>query len=191
MRTDVKVLMVFFSGTGDTQFVSEHIKDHVLDACSFSNREITLTALEWSSPPSSIGGYDLVCLGFPVYKGGAPKNVRDFIDRLPGVQDKGAFVFNTSCIRFLERRWRRGCARRKRAPAAGCARGYALPVTSGWAKGGFPSTTGAFSAYAASTTAPRKRFRSESFPSARRAGTAPAAGTSPCAIKPRRLFCPG
>jgi ferredoxin len=93
-RKNVKALIVFFSGTGNTQFIAEYIRDHVLDICPFPNYMITLAAMEWASP-AIIDTYDLVCLGYPVYEGRAPKNVRDFIERLPVIHDKGVFVFNT------------------------------------------------------------------------------------------------
>jgi ferredoxin len=90
----LSVLILFFSGTGNTQFVAEYLRDHVLDAGCVPNCTITLAALEWASP-GVIENHDILCLGFPVYEGRAPRNVRDFIERLPVVHGKGAFVFNT------------------------------------------------------------------------------------------------
>ncbi len=93
-RKRAKILILFFSGTGNTQFIAEYIRDHLLSTCPDIEYTITLAALEWASP-EIVADYDLVCLGFPVYEGRAPANVRDFLESLPVVHDKGAFVFNT------------------------------------------------------------------------------------------------
>jgi ferredoxin len=88
------MLILFFSGTGNTQFIAEYLRDHLLAARSISNLTVTLAALEWASV-DIVEQHDILCLGFPVYEGRAPGNVRDFIDRLPAARGKGTFVYNT------------------------------------------------------------------------------------------------
>ncbi len=90
----IRLLILFFSGTGNTQFVAEYLRDRVLESCAHERLEVVLSALEWSTPDIT-EHYDLVCIGFPVYEGRAPRIVREHIDRFPEVSNKGAFVFNT------------------------------------------------------------------------------------------------
>lgn len=111
-RSHIKLLFLFFSGTGNTQFIAEYLKNRVLECCR-SDYSITLAALEWTHP-DIIKDCDLLCLGYPVYEGRAPENVREFIKQLPVIRDKGVFVYNTkgmaegtanwSVIRRLERK---------------------------------------------------------------------------------------
>jgi ferredoxin len=124
------MLILFFSGTGNTQFIAEYLRDHVLAAGFCPNCTITLAALEWASA-DIVETYDLVCLGFPVYEGGPPANVRDFIERLPVVRGKGAFVFNTKGMvqGRANRAVVRGLARKGFRPL-GCA-SLVLPASDG------------------------------------------------------------
>ncbi|MHA1730475.1 MAG: EFR1 family ferrodoxin [Promethearchaeota archaeon] len=90
----MKVLVTFFSGTGNTQYVAEYIKDHLLARFPGPDFSVTLAALE-SAEPDTVLEYDLVFLGFPVYAGSPPPNVKGFLADLPRVKGKGVFVFNT------------------------------------------------------------------------------------------------
>jgi ferredoxin len=90
----VKLLILFFSGTGNTQFVAEYLKDRVLKDCAGVQLDVTLAAMEWSVP-DIVARYDLVCIGCPVYEGRAPRVVREHVERFPAVSNTGAFVFNT------------------------------------------------------------------------------------------------
>ncbi|NHJ06295.1 MAG: hypothetical protein EAX90_15825 [Candidatus Heimdallarchaeota archaeon] len=48
--------------------------------------------------PEIVKDYNLICLGFPVYAGMSPSLVREFIEKVPMVQNKGLFVYNTKGI---------------------------------------------------------------------------------------------
>ncbi|MHA1188051.1 MAG: EFR1 family ferrodoxin [Candidatus Heimdallarchaeota archaeon] len=93
----MKLLVLFFSGTGNTQYISEYLKDHLLKELQTTDLEITLAAIEWVDP-KIVNDYNIICLGYPVYAGLAPSLVREFIDTLPQVKKKGLFVFNTKGI---------------------------------------------------------------------------------------------
>ena len=90
----MKLLFIFFSGTGNTQFIAEYIKDKLLKELLGTDYEITLAALDWATS-NLINDYDLICLGFPVYAGMSPIIVREYVEKLPDVQNKGLFVYNT------------------------------------------------------------------------------------------------
>jgi ferredoxin len=90
----VRLLILFFSGTGNTQFVAEYLKDHLISVCSEVRLAVTVAALEWSEP-EIVTGYDVVCIGFPVHGCTAPRNVREFLARMHPVDGKGAFIYHT------------------------------------------------------------------------------------------------
>ncbi|MFW9925087.1 MAG: flavodoxin domain-containing protein, partial [Candidatus Thorarchaeota archaeon] len=90
----MKLLINFFSGTGNTQFIAEYLKDHLLKNLPQENLEITLAALEWAKP-EIINKFDIVCLGFPIYAGLAPSIVREFIESVPPIEKKALYVYNT------------------------------------------------------------------------------------------------
>ncbi len=87
MRTAV----AFFSGTGNTVFVAEYVRDK-LAALGIT---ADLLSVE-QTPAGRLAEYDLLCFGFPVYEMDAPKFVREYVSRIPAASGKGAFVFCTA-----------------------------------------------------------------------------------------------
>ena len=75
----MKLLVLFFSGTGNTQFIAEYIKAHLLLEKHPTNLEITMAALEGFDPQMLLD-YDSLVLGFPIYAGLPPVNL---LDRYP------------------------------------------------------------------------------------------------------------
>jgi ferredoxin len=92
----MKLLILFFSGTGNTQFIAEYIKNSLLNSNSISipDFQISLGALE-NVDLQKLSENDIICLGFPIYAGRSPLIVRELIEKLPNLQDKGFFVYNT------------------------------------------------------------------------------------------------
>ena len=86
----MKALITYFSMTGYTQKVAEHIRKGIAEKagqCDLKRLvEVDTTVL---------GDYDLVGLGCPVYYYKEPFNVSDFIDSLPELRNKQWFVFCT------------------------------------------------------------------------------------------------
>ncbi len=90
----MKLLILFFSGTGNTQFIAEYIQAHLLSKDPTTKTEITLATLE-GFDPQRILEYDGLVLGYPIFAGLPPVNVRKFLKLIPHTTDKCAFVFNT------------------------------------------------------------------------------------------------
>lgn len=89
-----KVAILFFTGTGNTSFVTNKIKE------SFSlDTIVDLYSIEKHPNASGIPleDYDIVGLGYPIYGSSLPKIVRDFIQTIP-MMNKEAFTFCTQLI---------------------------------------------------------------------------------------------
>ena len=70
----MKVLVAYYSDTGNTKKVAEAI----YDAISESEKEISLAA-----EASNLSDYDLIFCGFPVQSMGLPGKMEDFVKALP------------------------------------------------------------------------------------------------------------
>jgi len=90
----VKLLVLFFSGTGNTEYVARYLARHLADASIDPMMEIELRSIEWQAA-EAVDDFDLLALGFPVYAGDAPGLVQEYLERLPPGEGRGAFVFCT------------------------------------------------------------------------------------------------
>ncbi|MHA1521843.1 MAG: EFR1 family ferrodoxin [Promethearchaeota archaeon] len=90
----MKLLILFFSGTGNTQFIAEYIREHLLNQKPPNSLEITMATLEGFDPQMLLK-YDGLVLGYPIFAGLPPVNVRKFLKVIPQTKDKCAFVYNT------------------------------------------------------------------------------------------------
>ncbi len=86
----MKSLIIHFSMTGYTRKVGERIRDGIIKMTGQCDTQ-PLAEVD----ASSLGEYDLVGLGCPVYFYKEPFNVTDFIEGLPDLKDKHWFVFCT------------------------------------------------------------------------------------------------
>lgn len=86
-----RALILYFSGTGNTWIMASAI------AREFERSGVSadLLALEQAPGNLDLSGYDMLGLGFPIYAWCFPSNVRRFLERLPRVTGKRAFVFST------------------------------------------------------------------------------------------------
>jgi len=90
----VKLLFLFFSGTGNTDYVAHYLARQIADRLAQPSVEIELRSTEWQ-PAEAVADFDLLAVGFPVYAGESPGFVQDYLARLPPGQGRGAFVFCT------------------------------------------------------------------------------------------------
>ena len=84
----MKLLFLYFSGTGNTDYVARYL------ARSLDLAEVELRSIEWQ-PPEELTGFDLLAFGFPVYAADSPGFVQTYMEQLPPGEGRGAFVFCT------------------------------------------------------------------------------------------------
>lgn len=89
----MKVLILYFSGTGNTEYVAKNIQRKLACLTVDSDLESIETIL-----PENCAGFDLLIIGFPVYAGSSPEFFRRFLNLLPTVSKKGIFVFCTRAM---------------------------------------------------------------------------------------------
>ena len=89
----MKILICYFSGTGNTEKVVKCFADTFkTEYCD----DVTLLKIEDGVIPD-VNGYDLVGIGYPVHAFNAPSIVLDFCKKLsPAQKEMRAFVINTS-----------------------------------------------------------------------------------------------
>ena len=88
----MRALILYFSGTGNTAFISDYIYNHLIDAslaCEFDIRSIEAIS------PSQITTYDFLCLGFPIYALRAPSLLTQFLEKIPDGNKIGLFFYCT------------------------------------------------------------------------------------------------
>jgi ferredoxin len=90
----MKLLFLYFSGTGNTDYVAHYLARHAALRLDGSALEIELRPMEWQ-PAGAVTDFDLLSFGFPVYAGDSPKFVQAYLAQLPAGEGRGAFVFCT------------------------------------------------------------------------------------------------
>lgn len=90
----MKILFVYFSGTGNTHYVAHYLAHYLAGKLAHLPIEVELRSIEWQ-PATALTDFDLLAVGFPVYAAEAPSFVRDYLQRLPLGEGRGAFVFCT------------------------------------------------------------------------------------------------
>ncbi|MGW8320466.1 MAG: EFR1 family ferrodoxin [Thermodesulfobacteriota bacterium] len=86
----MKILIIYFSQTGNTLKMAECIRDGIVEVTG----PCDLKALR-EVDADSLAGYDLVGLGTPVFYFQEPFNVRDFLKDLPHQKGRHWFLFGT------------------------------------------------------------------------------------------------
>jgi len=106
----VRILLAYFSGTGNTDYVAHYLAGKLRDLPV----KIALCSVE-QQPAEALDGFDLLALGFPVYACDSPTLLRPHLERLSPGAGRGAFVFCTkgawagnAVLRNLDRLARRG-----------------------------------------------------------------------------------
>jgi ferredoxin len=86
----MKLLFLYFSGTGNTDYVAHYLA-HKLEHLPV---EIELRTIE-QQPPEALTDFDLLAVGFPVYAVDAPLFFQEYLRRIPQGGGRGVFVFCT------------------------------------------------------------------------------------------------
>jgi flavodoxin/ferredoxin len=90
-----KIIINYFSGTGNTKLVSELVRDAFYD----KGVSVDLHRIEDMSRISydtEIKYYDAIGIAYPIYGGGTPRLVEDLIDKMPEVSNKPVFIYKTA-----------------------------------------------------------------------------------------------
>lgn len=96
----MKITIFYFSGTGNTWWVMNKIKEQLLD----KKHQVTTHSLESTfvkdekKVKGAINESDIVGFGYPIYGSDIPMNFMSFIDNLPKMDKKIAFVFTTMLL---------------------------------------------------------------------------------------------
>lgn len=86
----MKAIIVYFSQTGNTKKIAQAISRGMkgkIETCEMSRLKET--------DPRELSKYDLIGLGSPVWRLGAPNNIVAFVNKLPVLKGKLGFVFCT------------------------------------------------------------------------------------------------
>jgi len=89
----MKILIIYFSGTGNTYYCANYIKERLAQ----NGNEISMYSIE-SLSKGKIGHYDFLIAGFPVYAGDLPAVMRMYFEGIPLTACKGAYIFCTKGV---------------------------------------------------------------------------------------------
>lgn len=87
----MQVLVLYFSGTGNTEFIAERITEYLkakncnFDLCSVENFN-----------PSELKFYDFLIFGFPIYAHDLPSFLKDYIKKLSLPKNRGVILYSTA-----------------------------------------------------------------------------------------------
>ncbi|VBB07337.1 flavodoxin signature [Lucifera butyrica] len=86
----MKILILYFSGTGNTCFIAEKIRDELCRG----NYDVQLSAVE-TFPPAKVDKFDVLILGYPVYACDMPLFLQDYVNELTLPRTQKAILFST------------------------------------------------------------------------------------------------
>lgn len=86
----MKILIAFFSGTGNTYFCANYLKTRLVN----DGHQVSLRAME-RLDKAEVPSYDILVAGFPVFAFDMPKIARDFFTGLPVTARRQAYLFAT------------------------------------------------------------------------------------------------
>lgn len=89
----MKILVLYFSGTGNTEYVARYIREHF----DKEDYKVTLMPIE-ELKKETVKDYDVLGFGFPVYACDLPDFIRDYLMELPLVKTKSVFVYCTKAF---------------------------------------------------------------------------------------------
>jgi ferredoxin len=87
-----KVAIFYFSGTGNTEFISKLIRDNMI---KYKTDLYRVEDILNNDKEVDINSYDIISIGFPSYGFNPPKIVIDFSKKLSQVDHKKVFLFLT------------------------------------------------------------------------------------------------
>ncbi len=86
----VKILILYFSATGNTHFAASLIKKKLDEKRIHSD----IKPVE-IFPPKKVEEYDLLIFGFPIYALEMPTFLESFVEKIPFSKDKSVILFST------------------------------------------------------------------------------------------------
>lgn len=86
----MKILILYFSGTGNTKFVAEKINRRLRNK-GYSTRCESIEKYE----PQEVKSYDLLVFGYPVYGYDMPDFVKSYARQLPPPSSRGVILYST------------------------------------------------------------------------------------------------
>lgn len=89
----MRILILYFSGTGNTEFIGKYIKKHL----NCDMYEIELFSLELFKK-ENISKYDILIFGFPVYACDIPVFIQRYLEDIPITKTKSVFIFCTKAL---------------------------------------------------------------------------------------------
>ena len=91
----MKILMIYFSGTGNTKLISMALAEKLINL----HNQVTIRSIESNKPFENIQNYDSIGFSFPVYAWRAPKYFSNYLSNfLPVIPKIPCFIFNTRAI---------------------------------------------------------------------------------------------
>jgi ferredoxin len=90
-----KIVIYYFSGTGNTRHVAALLQQHLVAAGATVDIVNIDQHTKGRSAPD-ITAYDMVGIAHPIHGWGVPRPIHQFLRRLPSASGKRAFVFRTA-----------------------------------------------------------------------------------------------
>ncbi|MFA6755978.1 MAG: EFR1 family ferrodoxin [Bacilli bacterium] len=87
----MNVLLVYFTGTYNTRFVSSLLKDKFIK----TNNSVTLYEYSYRNNSIDLSKYDLIGIGYPIYAFNSPKVFNKFLKKID-LKDKDCFIYKDS-----------------------------------------------------------------------------------------------
>jgi len=88
----MKILLLYFTGTYNTAFISQMIADQFIEA----GHEAVLFSIESKTEKPKLGDFDLIGLGYPIHAFNEPKIFRQFVRQLPLTPQQKVFIYKDS-----------------------------------------------------------------------------------------------
>ncbi|MFZ5967716.1 MAG: EFR1 family ferrodoxin [Bacillota bacterium] len=89
----MKILILYFSGTGNTAYVAQYIKENLTS----EGHELTVSPLEMFKK-ENIVQYDMLVFGFPVYACDVPIFIQKYLEDIPVTTAKAVSIFCTKAF---------------------------------------------------------------------------------------------
>ncbi|MBD3192129.1 MAG: hypothetical protein GF308_15900 [Candidatus Heimdallarchaeota archaeon] len=92
-----KIMIFYFSGTGNTWWIAKTIQEKLLEE-GFKVEKHSIESpifKEQGKIDQIIENVDYIGIGYPIYGSDMPDSFYEFITKLPTVEDKQAFIFTT------------------------------------------------------------------------------------------------
>lgn len=86
-----KAILIYYTGTYNTRYIAEKIKEKISDYYDVDHLEVDL-----HTPAVDLSSYDLIGLGYPIYAFNAPSFFLNYLKKMKFPKDKQYFIFKNS-----------------------------------------------------------------------------------------------